>query len=52
MDKNELTWKDVQILHMCIIKADYELSLKEGEEKKLYELALKKFNNYGKTGRV
>ena len=45
MDKNQLTWKDIRAIHYTVIEADQELSLREGEEKKLYELALKKFNN-------
>lgn len=45
MDKNQLTWKDIRTIDYAIREADSELSLREGEEKKIYELALKKFNN-------
>lgn len=45
MDKNQLTWKDIRAIDYAIREADSELSYKDGEEKKMYELALKKFNN-------
>lgn len=45
MSNNELTWKDIQQIDYCIRKADSELS-GVYSDKKLYELALKKFKEY------